>query len=88
MQEPDWQDLGNQLASEQLAKRHKIQVSKETLRVWRIEAGLWHSRLRKVAQVHCWRPRRSGYGELVQWDTSEHDWLEGRGEPVRYLVRA
>jgi hypothetical protein len=23
----------------------------------------------------------------VQWDTSEHDWLEGRGEPVRYLVR-
>jgi len=23
---------------------------------------------------------------LVQWDTSEHDWLEGRG-PVRYLVR-
>jgi hypothetical protein len=36
--------------------------------------------------VHCWRPRRSGFGELVQWDTSEHDWLEGRG-PVRYLVR-
>jgi hypothetical protein len=26
------------------------------------------------------------FGELVQWDTSEHDWLEGRG-PVRYLVR-
>ena len=24
--------------------------------------------------------------ELVQWDTSEHDWLEGRG-PARYLVR-
>jgi len=23
---------------------------------------------------------------LVQWDTSDHDWLEGRG-PVRYLVR-
>ncbi len=28
----------------------------------------------------------TGFGELVQWDTSEHDWLEGRG-PVRYLVR-
>ena len=24
-------------------------------------------------------PRRSCRGELVQWDTSEHDWLEGRG---------
>ena len=33
-----------------------------------------------------WRPRRSGFGELVQWDTSDHDWLEGRGS-VRYLVR-
>jgi hypothetical protein len=22
---------------------------------------------------------RSGFGELVQWDTPEHDWLEGRG---------
>ena len=36
--------------------------------------------------MHGWRPRRSAFGELVQWDTSEHDWLEGRG-PVRYLVR-
>jgi hypothetical protein len=24
-------------------------------------------------------------GELVQWDTSEHDWLEGRGEKL-YLI--
>jgi hypothetical protein len=32
-----------------------------------------------------WRPRRSRFGELVQWDTSEHDWLEGRGEPL-YLI--
>ena len=32
-----------------------------------------------------WRPRRSCRGELVQWDTSEHDWLEGRGEKL-YLI--
>ncbi len=32
-----------------------------------------------------WRPRRSRWGELVQWDTSEHDWLEGRG-PRIFLV--
>ena len=35
--------------------------------------------------VHVWRPRRSRFGELVQWDTSEHDWLEGRGEKL-YLI--
>jgi hypothetical protein len=51
-----------------------------------IEAGLWKPGARRIEEVHCWRPRRSAFGELVQWDTSEHDWLEGRG-PVRYLVR-
>jgi hypothetical protein len=49
--------------------------------------GIWESDSRKVKEAHPWRPRRSHYGELVQWDTSDHDWLEGRGEPVRYLVR-
>ncbi len=52
-----------------------------------IADGIWQSKGRKLQEVHAWRPRRSHYGELVQWDTSDHDWLEGRGEPVRYLVR-
>src|SRR5712691_2099239 len=86
LQQPSWHDFGPTFASEQLAKRHHIQVGKETLRGWMIEAGLWQPRTRKIEQVHCWRARRSGFGELVQWDTSEHDWLEGRG-PVRYLVK-
>ena len=87
LKNPEWHDFGPTFASEQLAKRHDIVVSKETVRRWMIEAGLWQSRSRTVKEVHVWRPRRSSYGELVQWDTSEHDWLEGRGEPVKYLVR-
>ena len=86
LKQPDWHDFGPTFASEQLEKRHGIQVSDETLRKWMIEAGLWKSRERRLDQVHVWRERRSGFGELVQWDTSTHDWLEGRG-PVRYLVR-
>jgi hypothetical protein len=86
LQQPDWHDFGPTFAAEQLAKRHQIQVGKETLRGWMIEADLWKPGSRKSEDVHCWRPRRSGFGELVQWDTSDHDWLEGRG-PVRYLVR-
>jgi hypothetical protein len=86
LREPDWHDFGPTFASEQLAKRHNIGVSKETLRTWMLSAGLWKGKTRKLEAVHCWRPRRSAFGELVQWDTSEHDWLEGRG-PVRYLVR-
>jgi len=86
LQEPDWHDFGPTFAAEQLAKHHHIQVGKETLRGWMIEAGMWKPGSRKIQEVHCWRPRRSAFGEMVQWDSSEHDWLEGRG-PVRYLVR-
>src|SRR5690348_12080106 len=50
-----------------------------------ITSGLWRARGQKVEKVHQWRPRRSCRGELVQWDTSEHEWLEGRGEKL-YLI--
>ena len=86
LRRPEWQDFGPTFASEQLAKRFGVRVSDETLRGWMIEAGLWKPGSRKLRDIHCWRPRRSGFGELVQWDTSDHDWLEGRGA-VRYLVR-
>src|ERR1035438_6615604 len=79
LKQPDWHDFGPTFAAEQLAKRHHIQVGKEKMSGWQIKS-------RRLQEVHCWRPRRSAFGELVQWDTSEHDWLEGRG-PVRYLVR-
>ena len=78
-------DFGPTLAREYLAKRDGIAVSKETLRQWLIEAGVWKRKKRRVEEVHEWRPRRSCRGELVQWDTSEHDWLEGRGEKL-YLI--
>ena len=39
----------------------------------------------QAEEVHCWRPRRSAFGELVQWDSAEHVWLGGRGQ-VRFLV--
>src|SRR5580704_5554217 len=83
---PDWHDFGPTFAAEQLTKLHQVQVGKETLRGWMIEAGMWQPGARKIQEVHGWRPRRRGFGELVQWDTSDHDWLEGRGS-VRYLVR-
>jgi transposase len=86
LKQPDWHDFGPTFASEQLAKRHGIEVSDETVRQWMIKGGLWKPGVRRVEEAHYWRPRRSAFGELVQWDTSEHDWLEGRG-PVRYLVR-
>ena len=81
----DYRGFGPTLASECLAKFHEIAVSRETLRHWMIGAGLWKAGQKKVLKVHLWRPRRSRFGELVQWDTSDHDWLERRG-PRLYLI--
>ena len=80
-----WHDYGPTLAAEELAEQHGIQVSRETLRRWLIEAKLWRQHRAGLEQAHVWRARRARYGELVQWDTSEHDWLEGRGEKL-YLI--
>jgi transposase len=82
---PVYQGFGPTLACEYLRKKHGIAVSKETVRQWMVRAKLWRAKEEKVQQVHLWRPRRSRCGELVQWDTSEHDWLEGRGEKL-YLI--
>ena len=83
--DPVYRGFGPTLATEYLHKLHQITVSKETLRRWMIQAGLWSAGRRRVVEVHQWRPRRSRCGELVQWDTSTHEWLEGRGEQI-YLI--
>jgi hypothetical protein len=85
LSDPVYRGFGPTLASEYLHKLHKITVSKETLRQWMAQAGLWRAGQFRVMEVHQWRPRRSRCGELVQWDTSTHDWLEGRGETI-YLI--
>ena len=85
LSDPVYRGFGPTLAAEYLRKKHRLRVSKETLRRWMATAGLWRPRRRRMEEVHQWRPRRSRNGELVQWDTSTHDWLEGRGERV-YLV--
>lgn len=82
----EYGDFGPTLAVEYLAAEHRVAISKETLRKWLIEAGEWKPQRRRVKQVHVWRPRRSCRGELVQWDTSIHDWLEGRSSEGVKLI--
>ena len=85
LSEPVYAGFGPTLAAEYLSDKHALNVSKETLRQWMMEAKLWRGRKRKSEPVHLQRPRRTRCGELVQWDTSDHDWLEGRGERL-YLI--
>jgi transposase len=77
--------FGPTLAAEYLADRHGIHAGRETVRTWMIEGQLWRAQKQSIEKIHAWRPRRSRVGELVQWDTSEHAWLEERG-PQLYLI--
>ena len=78
-------DFGPTLAAEKLAEQHGLTVSRETLRQWMAEAGLWLSRKQRRT-FHQPRLRREAYGELVQIDGSDHRWFEDRGDPCSLLV--
>jgi hypothetical protein len=73
------------LAAEYLASEHDIHVGRETVRTWMIEGKLWRASRQSIEKIHQWRERRSRVGEMIQWDTSEHAWLEDRG-PKLYLI--
>lgn len=74
-----YSDFGPTLAAEYLAERDGIKVSRETLRKWMIEDGIWTTRSARRKRVQQRRQRRECRGELVQLDGSYHDWFEGRG---------
>jgi hypothetical protein len=72
------QRFGPTLAAEHLAEEDGIGIGVETLRGWMLEEGLW-SRERRGRAHRRRRERKAHFGELVQFDGSFHDWLEGRG---------
>jgi transposase len=81
----NYRDFGPTLASQMLLERHGLRVSRETLRTWMREEGLWLSRKQR-RQLHQPRLRRDHFGELVQIDGSEHRWFEDRGPRCTLIV--
>jgi DNA-binding Lrp family transcriptional regulator len=82
----EYKDFGPTLIAEYLQSEHSLALGKETIRKWMTAAELWKPKRARVGQVHMWRARRECCGELVQWDTSVHAWLEDRGPAAMYLV--
>jgi len=75
-----WRDFGPTFAQEQVAKQG-YRIGRETVRKMQIELELRKPRKRR--EVHrSRRERRACFGEMIQMDTSIHDWLEGRGEEM------
>lgn len=81
--DPVYHDFAPTLLSEHLSRAIGKEISSSTLRSWMIAEGLWLASERKL-QHRSHRARRFAFGELVQMDTSIHDWFEGRSlsEPV------
>lgn len=78
-------DFGPTLAAEMLEEHHGLTVSRETLRKWMIDDGLWLSRKQRRT-FHQPRQRRECFGELIQIDGSDHRWFEDRGPACTLLV--
>jgi transposase len=70
--------------TEFLNQEEGIKVSRESVRPILLEKGS-HTRQRRYPKHRQWREPCSREGQMVQYDTSDHDWLEGRG-PKLYLI--
>ena len=80
-------DFGPTLLAEHLSTDREIgALSAHTLRRWMIEEGLWKPR-RRGARHRKARLRRAAFGELIQWDSSEHAWFEGRLAGRQVLIQ-
>jgi transposase InsO family protein len=65
---------GPNLLKDLLIEHHQIPISSETLRQWMIGAGLFEHTPRKAKRRRR-RDRKACFDELVQIDSSEHDWF-------------
>ncbi len=72
-------EFGPTLAAEKLAEEHDLSLPRQTLHRWLLAEGLWQ-RKRRRDKHRSRRQRKECFGEMVQADASEHDWLEGRGD--------
>ena len=70
--------------TEYLNTEEKIKISKESLRQILLKRGL-HTKSKRHPKHMQWREPRAREGQMMQLDTSDHDWLEGRG-PRLYLI--
>lgn len=71
--------FNHQHLTEKLAEVHGVVLSRPTVRRILLAAGLPSPRPRHRRRFRRRRERMPTPGLLLQWDGSQHDWLEGRG---------
>ena len=78
--------VNDQHFTEWLAEREGIQLSRSTVRRIRQAGGEPSPKTRRPPQHRQRRERRLHAGMLVQWDGSQHAWLEDRGPRLTLLA--
>lgn len=71
--------------TDKLTELEGIKISRETLRSWIRSEGLSERRIKRGRKHRSRRERRARFGELLQLDTSPHDWF-GTGEKLHLIV--
>lgn len=79
--------FNDQHFTEKLCGDEGLEVSRQTVRRILRGAGIGSPRTRRPPKYRMRRDRRSQAGQMILWDGSRHDWLEGRG-PILCLVGA
>jgi transposase len=71
--------FNDQHFTEKLSDMEGIVLSRETVRRILRGAGIGSPRKRRPPKHRSRRERRAQAGQMILWDGSQHDWLEGRG---------
>jgi transposase len=71
--------FNDQHFTEKLAEVEGLQLSRQTIRRLLRGAGIGPARKRRPVKHRRRRDRRPQAGQMILWDGSRHDWLEGRG---------
>jgi transposase len=71
--------FNDQHFTEKLLEVEGLELSRETVRRILRNAGLGSPRKRRPPKHRKRRERKAQAGQMILWDGSDHDWLEGRG---------
>ena len=82
-----YSDFNDTHFAEMLKEHEHLQVSRETVRRWRREAGIRPKRARRAPQHRRRRERQPAAGMMMLWDGSPHRWF-GPNQPPCCLMAA
>jgi len=71
--------FNDQHFTEKLVEVEGLEVTRETVRRILRSAGVTSPRKRRPPKHRQRRERKAQAGQMILWDGSDHDWLEGRG---------